>query len=206
MAMHLRMRGTGRQQHDLPHPEVPALAGLEGCATAKGQRKLSAFSRPSAHMKMQMFAVLISSQIGENSAFAFLNLNLACDLAHHGQHRRNNLIVALIPVCERWNMFLRNHNDVQWPKWLGVVIGQHKLILIFNAKRSFVWDRDVAIEISSNVVFHGAYLTSWFRLGNPTTLVIPAKPEWSEAQWRRELESRFEQMRALPEAGFRVAR
>jgi len=105
-------------------------------------------------MKMQMLAVLVAAKIGKDSAPTPLQFNLLCYLPDNAQHCIDDLIVTVIAICERWNVFLWYNHDMKWPVWLGVMIGENLIVFILNAKIHFLRNCNIAVEVVTFVSFH----------------------------------------------------
>lgn len=76
-------------------------------------------------MEMQVFGVLVSPEIGGNTAAAVLRFDLGSYLAYDVQQPVNNGYVVAAQVRQRWDVNFRHHDYVNCPVGPRMVKRQH---------------------------------------------------------------------------------
>ena len=76
-------------------------------------------------MKMQVLGVLVSTEIGANTAAAVLRFDLSSYLANDVEQPVNNGYVVTAKIRQRWDMSFRHHDDMNLPVGPRVVKRQH---------------------------------------------------------------------------------
>src|SRR3712207_2922376 len=99
-----------------------------------------------ADVPVQMFALLVSAEVGDDVAAAVSAHDSFRHLANYAQHLQEQMLVFGLDCDQRLDMALRDHDDMHRPVWSRMVVGQHILGLPHPDNRSSPAEYLIAVE------------------------------------------------------------
>jgi hypothetical protein len=125
---------------------------------------------------MEMFGVLVSTEVGHDAAGAVLRFDSTSDLTNHCDHLVEQGLVSVAEIYQGRNVLLRYDDDVNWPVRSGVLERQNLIRLGDHLDRRPTTQRLVAVEVLAHrpIPFTRGSM-SWRQYGGRS----PLHPAWS---------------------------
>ena len=108
---------------------------------------------------MQVFRVLIFSEICQNSGSTILLHDFCRDTADNLEKFKKQLIVSRFKRQQRRDVSFRDHNDVCLPKRACVVIGEH----VFSLMNPIDFNKSIQYVLAVKVLGHKLNSTNFIK-------------------------------------------